>query len=417
MTPIPIEHAIYSNADSGGYRFLARSPGFQDDWLAEAERICTGFGERPAGVACPASVFAQPFSLHHVAIVQVADQGHDDAGRPGALGFYLLVVPRRAYGDLMGDPFQIADRYPPPWEARGDMPTLSWPAAPLPARTVAEVQKVLRNGNSATLLGGAQALVDGGKLVFERSAPDNELLRNLWLLLPDTTRSHLWPASFAFGNALRFDCLAVPRADEMTYTSYRNEVQAGDYPEGRYELHLQIAVESGDQRELDALFARHSSSQILKLVVMLLVVVGVLALVMRMLTTQPRPRPTPTQVVSTYRTVPHLEADYPKMSTPLRLQVAQMLHDLAHDLGVPAHGPKPTVETLLEEIDKRLGTPDPKRDPGPLKAQRPAERQLRVLLWKHDVSGFDDLRLNEAELVERLRNKLVPPKKANPPRD
>ena len=35
--------------------------------------------------------------------------------------------------------------------------------------------------------------------------------------------------------------------------------QARDYPEGRYELALQTAAESGDQAELNRLFARRSS--------------------------------------------------------------------------------------------------------------------------------------------------------------
>ena len=79
--------------DEGGYRFLARSPGFPEDWLAEAERLCTGFGERPADIHCPGAVFALPFARKQVAVVQVADQGRDDAGRPGALAFRLLVLP------------------------------------------------------------------------------------------------------------------------------------------------------------------------------------------------------------------------------------------------------------------------------------------------------------------------------------
>ena len=40
MADISIEQAIYGNTDSGGFRFLARSPGFVDSWLAHAERIC-----------------------------------------------------------------------------------------------------------------------------------------------------------------------------------------------------------------------------------------------------------------------------------------------------------------------------------------------------------------------------------------
>src|SRR6185437_15737749 len=59
-----IEQAVYAGQEAGGYRFLARSPGFRDEWLAEAERVCTGFGERPAGVACPGCVFARPVGRH-----------------------------------------------------------------------------------------------------------------------------------------------------------------------------------------------------------------------------------------------------------------------------------------------------------------------------------------------------------------
>src|SRR5882672_10237648 len=117
-----IEQALYGSQDAGGYRFLARSAGFRDDWLPAAERLCTGFGERSAGVACPACVFARPLGKQHVAVVQVADRGTDDAGRPGAFGFYLLVLPAAAYANLGGDPFVIADRFPPAWDTRGEIP-------------------------------------------------------------------------------------------------------------------------------------------------------------------------------------------------------------------------------------------------------------------------------------------------------
>src|SRR5262245_57710957 len=138
MEEITIEQAVYGGHGQGGYRFLARSTGFPDDWLPGAERLCTGFGDRPAGVACPAAVFAQPFGNRHVAVVQVADQGADDTGRPGALGFYLLIIPRSAYAWLGGDPFRIAERFPPPWQSRGDLPPLTWATGPLPPRTVAD---------------------------------------------------------------------------------------------------------------------------------------------------------------------------------------------------------------------------------------------------------------------------------------
>src|SRR6185437_14502741 len=205
-----IEQAIYGCQDTGGYRFLARSAGFRDDWLAEAERLCTGFGERPAGVACPECVFARPFGRHHVAIVQAADQGHDDAGRPGALGFYLLILPRSLYVDLGGDPFFIAEQFPVPWGARGELPALTWTAGQPPARDVMTLQKILNVPHSATLLGSVQVLLDGGRLVFERSGPDAAILRSLWALLPTSERVKRWPASFAFHNGHRFDAVVVP---------------------------------------------------------------------------------------------------------------------------------------------------------------------------------------------------------------
>src|SRR5205085_11732295 len=113
MSTVPIEQALYGSQAGGGYRFLAKSAGFRDEWLAAAENLCTEFGERPAGSYCSAAVFAQPLDRRNVAIVQVADQGSDDAGRPGSLGFRLLVMPRTAYEGFGGDPFALADKLPP----------------------------------------------------------------------------------------------------------------------------------------------------------------------------------------------------------------------------------------------------------------------------------------------------------------
>src|SRR6516225_6967049 len=133
---IAIEQAMYLVQGNSGYRLLARSPGFVDDWLPLAEQLCSGFGKRPAGVACPACLFAQPFGKRQVAVVQVADQGSDHAGRPAGLGFRLLILAGSDYLKLGGDPFLIADRFPAPWTARGELPTLVGPAE-WPPRTVA----------------------------------------------------------------------------------------------------------------------------------------------------------------------------------------------------------------------------------------------------------------------------------------
>ena len=426
MTDIPIEQALYGGQGPGGYQFLGRSPGFLDDWLPEAERLCTAFGDRPAGVTCPGCVFAQPFGRQHVAVVQAADQGTDDTGRPGALAFRLLVLPRPAYADLGGDPFLIADRFPPPWHARGVLPSLAWEGGPPSPRTLAQVQQVLQRpggdslfpdaqvprGGSQVLLGGCQALVDGAKLVFERPAPDTDLLRALWTLLPTTTRTALWPASFAFGNALPFDAVVVPRLNAEDYPGYKTEPEAADYPEGRYELSLQTAAESGTQRDVDALFARRSQAETLRLLIILLVVLVTLTAAIRFLPNFGGVTPAPTAPDSAAhgRAAPDLPAadQYPTLSADERDRLTRALEGLARRLDVtPSAGAGPGQ--LLEVIDRRLGTPDPRRDPGALSAQGPPQQQLRVLLWKHGVDGYRDPGLNPVELVERLERKVAPP--------
>jgi hypothetical protein len=277
MPEIQIEQAIWISA-SRGFRLMGRSSGFPDEWLADAEELCAAFGDRLAGVDCPGCVFAQSFGKRHVAVVQVADQGEDRSTRAG-LGFRQLVFRRQDYPLLGGDPFALAEHFPPPWNSRVDLPTLS--TGPLAApRTVADIQEVLKRPESAALLGGVQALVDGGRLVFQRPGPDTSLLQSLWMLLPASNRCELWPTSFAFSNLLHFDVLVASRPIGEEYEGYLTEDMAGDYPQGRYELSLQQAAEAGDQAELDALFSRRSRTQTWRLG--WLILAGMLALLLLM---------------------------------------------------------------------------------------------------------------------------------------
>jgi hypothetical protein len=404
-----IEQAIYGSQAGGGYRFLARSPGFRDEWLGEAERLCTGFGERPAGVSCPGCVFAWPFDRERVAVVQVADQGADDAGRPGALGFRLLLLPRRLYEDVGSDPFFIADRLPAPWPARGDLPALEWTAGAAPPRTVATLQQVLEVPNSATLLGGAQALLDGGRLVFERTAPDERLVRSLWALLPFSSRSELWPASFCFGNAHGFSVAVVPRASDPAFADYLHEEQAGDYPEGRYELALQTAVESDNQQEVDALFARRSHRQMRRVAVALLAVFAVVGGgLMLMGPTHRARRPAPATAPARPRPELLPAERYPPFGDAERQQLAKRLHEFGQRLKValPAGTTDADLTVAVGAIDAalgaRLGGAAKPRDAGPLADYGAIPRQLRVLLWKHEVAGHQEANLNTLELLERI---------------
>jgi hypothetical protein len=404
-----IQQALYGSLDAGGYRFLARSPGLADDWLAEAERLCTGFGERPAGVACPACVFARPFLSGYVAVVQAADQGTDDAGRPGALGFRILALPTALYRDLGGDPFFIADAFPPPWQARGELPELTWTADPPPPRTAAALRSVLDVPNSPTLLGGVQALLDGGRLAFERPGPDTLLLRSLWALLPTASRTEIWPASFCFSNRHDFHAVVVPKVSGPEFANYIPEEQVGDYPEGRYEFALQVAIEQGNQADLDALLSRRSRSQTMRLALGLLGVTVLVALASAVLSPAPPPVPPPTTPRHAARLELPPPKDCPQLSQAERADLAKRLGNLGKQLGVELSA-RSTTEDLdhdLAALDARLKTPDPDRDPGSLHDLGALQRQIRALLWKHHVRDYNDLRLNTVEMIDRLRQRLA----------
>jgi hypothetical protein len=316
MTSIPVQQALCIHRHDETAIVRARSQGFADDWLPEVQRIIAGYGVPATGVAVPAAVFALPLTARQVAIVRVRRQS--EAGSD--LLFHFLVMERAAYERYAGDPFAVTRQLPATWDAEATMPVLAWPPLPLPARTVAEVQKVLRrvkasalrddedpeapdfertadNSESPALLGGVQVLVDGGKLVFTRPHGDLDLVAGLWTLLPASTRCKLWPASFAFSNELGFDVVVLPRLHEPDIEGYTTEEQATLYPQGSYELALQTAAEAGSQRDLDAVFQRRNSGEMLRLAMVLLIGMMLLVIGSRWFV----PQGEPTEVTTTHR--------------------------------------------------------------------------------------------------------------------
>src|SRR5262249_9025759 len=150
---------------------------------------------------------------------------------PPTLRFHVLAVGNSVYS-LIGDPFALAEQFPAPWDARIVLPTLVWSEDP-PDRSLERVQRILQEDDSATLLGGAQALIDGGRLAFERPFPAPDFLHRLWALLPDSTRAEIWPASYALGSGLDLHAVVVPHYDASQWPGFLTETQAGDYPDGR----------------------------------------------------------------------------------------------------------------------------------------------------------------------------------------
>jgi hypothetical protein len=273
MPDLRIQQAIVV-ADARGARVAARSDEFD---TPEAERIAVLFGRRPAGTACPLAHFACPFGRTHVAVVRAEDR----PGSGDAIAFRFLVLTRDLYRHL-GDPFAISDRYPVDWHASGSLPLLAWPAEPLPERTLEELDAVLKTGDTGLLLGATQALVDGNRVLVPRAAPDEALARGVWKLLPDRTRVDLWPASFAFSDelGLHFEVLPAVPAERLA-PGVLNEDSVRDYPQSRYELHLQIAIESGDRAALRRLLARHTADDAIRLALYILAFAVIVAVVFR----------------------------------------------------------------------------------------------------------------------------------------
>jgi hypothetical protein len=297
MAQIVLEQAVLQRVDRQPAALIGRSAGFQDEWVTEALQMALDFGDRPPGLACPEAIFAHPLVPAIVAVVRVRDV----PGRTDELSFHFLVTARTDYEQFLGDPFALADLLPSTADASRALTALTVPRQELPPRTVQQVRTVLQrvkaaalsdednpeapdfvrtvaNSESPALLGGAQVLMDGGRLVFERPAGDIELVSGLWLLLPYGIRGRLWPASFAFANHLDFDVLVVPRAIREEYEGYTTEEQAAEYPTGSYELALQLAAESGDQHELDRVFERRSSAEVLRRTLLLLIAVLLIVL-------------------------------------------------------------------------------------------------------------------------------------------
>jgi hypothetical protein len=252
-------------------RVVARSDDFPEEWAPETERVVAAYA-LPSGTVSPEALFTTRFGRKHVAIVSIA-----------GTSFRFLILSRPLW-EAIPDPFAIADRFPPAFNAKGSLPSLVWPEEPLPQRTVAELDAVFKAGDGPFLLGACQTLVDSGRIVVKRDAPDPKVCRDLWALLPDSIRRQTLVATFAYSLDLGFGLAVMPAVPETGVTGYLTEDQARDYPESRYERELQTAVEHGDQRTVDRLLARRSSAETLRLAVWVLVCTALIALAMRVVT-------------------------------------------------------------------------------------------------------------------------------------
>ncbi len=187
----------------------------------------------------------------------------------------------RVFYERCPDPFFLAELAPPDWGANSPADIPLGQANP-PRRDVAALQQVMAKGDGPFLLGACQTLVDQGRILLHRDRPAEKTIRDVWRLLPVSIQGRTSFTAFAPDNRLGFD-VAVLREIPPAHPGFLTEDQARDYPESRYERELQTAVEHGDERALQALLNRRSSSDTLKLAFTMVVGMAVVSLAARIL--------------------------------------------------------------------------------------------------------------------------------------
>jgi hypothetical protein len=278
---VQFQQALLQRGSDGNLAIHLCSHEFNSEWHSKALSICEAFSIDPPGLELAEILFVQRLDRSHFMIVRSMPSRR--AGTPLS-HFHVLIASRANYSRVQCDPFILAERFPIDWNAASELPELEWRQRPLANRTLAEVQRVLKRTNGPEMLGGCQALIDGGNLLFSREAPDRDVLRGVWSLLPYSNRLEVMPATFAWNRELKFELVVAPADRSDRFTGYLTEEQAGGYPEGRYELSLQTAAEANDQESLDILFARRSRREVWRLGILLVVVMAILALAIQLMT-------------------------------------------------------------------------------------------------------------------------------------
>jgi hypothetical protein len=254
---LQFEQALTTVHNGREVRWQAQSAGFLDEWKSDWEPHLLAAVVRLGSMPCLEGLCVRSLPLRRVGICRMTDL---DGDPPTVRGVQLLVLTEEQYRAAAGDPFAIAGGPSPNWHARGSVSACTL-TAPQP-RTVVQVCEVLKSQESPSLLGAAQALVDGSRVAWVRPQHDAALLRSLWTLLPTATRAELRLASWVVGAAGEFHAVVVPRIEKGDFDHrFLSEEQAANYPEGRYELGVQAAAEAGDQAELNRLFARRSRGE------------------------------------------------------------------------------------------------------------------------------------------------------------
>ncbi len=207
---IRYEQAVYGSFPfwNRGYAVLARSAGFRPEWVDALRLAAQQFGETPPGISGRDCLFTLRLPRGPWMIVGVFPQGCDDRGRPGALAFHAVFVGHWAYRWVGANPFAFAPVLRGDWSASDvETPLVSGRFQPS-GHVDEQVQTVIEDGRIERIV---SALRRGQRVVVLSAEPISGLAHAVWTRLPGRIRCRTSVASWAFGNANRFDMVAVPR--------------------------------------------------------------------------------------------------------------------------------------------------------------------------------------------------------------
>ncbi|MFO0936052.1 MAG: hypothetical protein U0798_05980 [Gemmataceae bacterium] len=262
--------------DSSGPRVLGRSPEIPFEVEEQALSIVLRFGARGSASTIPAGTFLlKSRTGDRLFLGSFAES----PGLESTLLFRLTYFAHK-FRPLV-DPFRFAERFPANG-AKGELPLIDWEPVPEPHRPVEAIRELLKTGDSPLLLGVTQALLDGCKIAISTKEASPEFVQQVWQLMPEMARWETTFTTFAASVELNVD-LAVVAEGVPIPPGFLTAEQARDYPEGRYELSLQLAAEEGNQHKLDKLFSRKTSNQVLRMVITMIVFAFIAIVIIRLL--------------------------------------------------------------------------------------------------------------------------------------
>jgi hypothetical protein len=258
-------------------RFVAPMSMELPHWEELARKIISDFSQAPTGFGEFYALMSLPFGLRHWAVVQVESRCE------GTLGFRFLILSKSDW--LKGvDPFSMNGAYPPNWESRGHSESIQYELSFIPPN-VEQAAIWLKEHDLATMLGGLQGVLDGAKLWHEATPTSTAYVRALWNLLPYRSRHDFNFSTLVFQpmHDLKYQALPKESFPPTWPPGVLSLQQTGDYPLGRYEQALQLAIEERNASEFEMLLRRRTSRDTLRLAVGLLIAMMVGLIVVRLM--------------------------------------------------------------------------------------------------------------------------------------